>query len=284
MKRTHSLLIAVLMAVSCSCRAQAQSIQSTTIGSGVSGFGTTSTDGVVLTNGNPAAVNAQQQSPSLAFYSQGWGTTPSASTNLAFWIDALPVQGAAVPTQTMEWQSKIGGAAATKPMTLTSSGVLTLLGNVSATSFTAAAGNQFTLTSGFSIASGGANGTIQPTTSSGSFIATIQWSTTNTTKTANYSVAAIDGGIEFNNAGAGGAVTNTLPTSRSGLQFSFYVDAAQILCVQAAGSDTIRDVGTVSAAAGNVFSSTVGSTLHLFCPVAGKWIIDQERGTWTGPQ
>ena len=79
-------------------------------------------------------------------------------------------------------------------------------------------------------------------------------------------------------------MTNTLPTAAAGLHYYFYVDVAQQLTVQASGSDTIRNAGTVSAAAGNIYSSTIGSTLHLFSPKATVWIVDRLTGTWTGPQ
>jgi len=105
-------------------------------------------------------------------------------------------------------------------------------------------------------------------------------------KTANYTVLTTDSGTFFNNTGAVGARTNTLPTAAVGLHYSFYVDAAQILCVKtngAAASDVIRYTSTVSSTDGTIFSSTIGSTLHLFSPKANLWVVDTLAGTWSGP-
>ena len=49
----------------------------------------------------------------------------------------------------------------------------------------------------------------------------------------------------------------------------------------ASGTDTIRNAATVSAAGGLIFSSTPGSVVHLFCPLAGTWYVDTINGTWT---
>jgi hypothetical protein len=100
-------------------------------------------------------------------------------------------------------------------------------------------------------------------------------------KTANYSVVADDSGTYFNNNGAVTAVTNTLPTAVAGLHYALAVVANFNTAFKASGSDTIRSVGTVSAAGGLVFSSTVGSTVHVFCPASGGWWIDSTNGTWT---
>jgi hypothetical protein len=100
-------------------------------------------------------------------------------------------------------------------------------------------------------------------------------------KTANYSVQVADCGSYLNNNGAVGAVTNTLPAAAAGLHYSLAVVAGFNCAFKASGADTIRSVGTVSAGGGLVYSSTIGSTLHLFCPAAGGWWIDSTNGTWT---
>lgn len=100
-------------------------------------------------------------------------------------------------------------------------------------------------------------------------------------KTANYTVTTGDSGACINNNGAVGAVTNTLPASAAGLHYALAVVANQNLAFKGNGTDTIRSVGTVSGAGGLVFSSTVGSTLHLYCPASGGWWIDSTNGSWT---
>lgn len=100
-------------------------------------------------------------------------------------------------------------------------------------------------------------------------------------KTANYSVVIGDSGTYFNNAGAVGAVTNSLPASTPGQHYGLAVVTGQNIAFKASGAETIRSVGGVSGAGGLVFSSTVGATLHLYCPAAGGWFIDSTNGAFT---
>lgn len=99
-------------------------------------------------------------------------------------------------------------------------------------------------------------------------------------KTANYTVTALEGNAWINNNGASGAVTNTLPAAFEGRQYGFVILAAQTLVIKAAGSDTIRILGTVSAGGGQAATNVVGTTLHLHCPVAGQWVADSQIGAW----
>lgn len=100
-------------------------------------------------------------------------------------------------------------------------------------------------------------------------------------ETANYTLLTTDVGSWVNNSGASGAVTNTLPAATLGYQFGLTVIAAQICTFKAVGSDTIRNAGSVSTAAGGITANTVGSHIHIYCPVAGQWIADSVIGSWT---
>jgi hypothetical protein len=100
-------------------------------------------------------------------------------------------------------------------------------------------------------------------------------------KTANYSILQSDSGTYFNNNGAVAAQTNTLPGSVPGMKFSLSCLVAQNTAFKASGADTIRSVGGVSAAAGLLFSSTIGSTAEIYCPAAGTWYVVSTNGTWT---
>jgi len=100
------------------------------------------------------------------------------------------------------------------------------------------------------------------------------------TKTANYTVTSADSASVVDNRGATGATTNTLPTASAGLQIGFTILAAQPLVVKASGSDTIRVAGSVSAAGGQAATNVVGTSLHLYCPVAGQWVADSVVGAW----
>lgn len=85
----------------------------------------------------------------------------------------------------------------------------------------------------------------------------------------------------YTNTGAAGEVILTLPASATGLRFMFAVDAAQYLRVKAAGSDTIRDAATVSAAAGYIRANVAGNVLEVTCIASGKWYVTSKTGTWT---
>lgn len=92
-------------------------------------LGTTSTDGVTLTNTTAATGGATVQiSPRLRFRGNAWDT--AASQTVDFFIENLPAT-AATPTGTLKFLYSLNGAAATTPMSLTSAGA------VSAASFTA---------------------------------------------------------------------------------------------------------------------------------------------------
>jgi len=85
----------------------------------------------------------------------------------------------------------------------------------------------------------------------------------------------------FNNSGASGAVTNTLPATAVGRNYKFTIVAAQVFCVQAAGSDVIRYGGTVGGAAGRIYASTPGMCLELICDVAGTWTVHSAQAIYT---
>lgn len=101
------------------------------------------------------------------------------------------------------------------------------------------------------------------------------------TVTANNTLIASDSSVYLNNSGASGAVTNTLPAAVAGEWFQATVVTAQNFCFDAAGTDTIRDAASVSAAGGLLFSSTIGNTVRIYCPIAGAWYVDYGVGTWT---
>jgi len=107
------------------------------------------------------------------------------------------------------------------------------------------------------------------------------YQTKNLTKTSNFSLTSIDSATYVNNSGAGGTVTNTLPAATAGLHYSFVILTAQNMTVQAVGSDTLRNAATASAAGGFANASTIGNSFHLYCPVAGQWLMESVQGTWT---
>lgn len=101
-------------------------------------------------------------------------------------------------------------------------------------------------------------------------------------KTAGYTLLAADGNKVLTNTGSTGTVIFTLPAATLGLTYSFSVEVAQILEILAVGTDVLRIGATTSAAAGNLQSNVIGSTLVLVCTKAGTWTtMGGISGTWT---
>lgn len=100
-------------------------------------------------------------------------------------------------------------------------------------------------------------------------------------KTSNYSLTYTDANTPFTNTGASGAVNFTLPTAFAGLEYDFYIDAAQTFTITAGASTSIRIAGSNSAAAGNISASTIGNSVKLKAISATQWVAMSHEGTWT---
>lgn len=91
----------------------------------VDGLVTTSTDGLVLQNTTAATSGVTVQiSPRVKIRGNGWDT--AASQTLDFFMETLPAS-AATPTATFNLGFSRNGGAATLPMTVSSTGVVTVL-------------------------------------------------------------------------------------------------------------------------------------------------------------
>lgn len=93
-------------------------------------------------------------------------------------------------------------------------------------------------------------------------------------------------GFHFTNEGASALIVFNLPTAvlnttTGGYYYNFYVQDADGLQVTAAAGDTIRVGPSVSAAAGNISSTTIGSSIRLHCINATEWVAEAVIGTWT---
>lgn len=88
-------------------------------------------------------------------------------------------------------------------------------------------------------------------------------------------------GNTYSNEGAAAIVPFTLPSARVGYKFAFIVQDADGIRVTAASGDTIRINGSVSAAAGKIESTTVGSVVELLAINATEWVATRSSGTWT---
>lgn len=101
--------------------------------------------------------------------------------------------------------------------------------------------------------------------------------------TADDTLTAAESGSTHSNTGAAGTITITLPAATVGLEFSFYVGAAQQLRIDPNGSETISlpSTGVAGAAGKYLVADAVGETVRLLCPKAGTWAVMGFTGTWT---
>jgi len=101
--------------------------------------------------------------------------------------------------------------------------------------------------------------------------------------TAGDTLTAAETGSVHTNTGAAGTITLILPAATVGLEFYFYVGAAQELRLDPNGTETISLPSTgVAGAAGKYLSAdAVGETVHLLCGKAGTWSVMGYTGTWT---
>lgn len=93
-------------------------------------------------------------------------------------------------------------------------------------------------------------------------------------------VAAVDSNVNYTNEGAAAKIVFNLPTAVAGYTYTFVVQDADGIDVTAAAGDTIRFAGTVTAAAGTITSTTIGSTITLVAINATEWIATSLMGTW----
>jgi hypothetical protein len=109
-------------------------------------------------------------------------------------------------------------------------------------------------------------------------------------KTSNYTAVLLDSGTIFDNAGAGGQVTITLPDMTSGVRGAVYTvvnqgGGATWMRLQAAGNalDRISYNGTLGAVGGNLTSSTTYASITVSAPGSGGnvWNVIAATGGWT---
>ncbi len=100
--------------------------------------------------------------------------------------------------------------------------------------------------------------------------------------TSGDTLTAAESGSIHTNAGASGAVTLVLPSAVVGLFFIFYVQAAQELRLDPAGSETIAlpSTGAQSAAGKYITADAAGEYVQVVCTLAGQWEVMSYRGTW----
>lgn len=85
----------------------------------------------------------------------------------------------------------------------------------------------------------------------------------------------------FTNEGASAEIVFDLPTILPGCRYTFVVQDANGIQINAATGDTIRIAGSVSAAAGLIESAVIGNTITLVAINATEWIATAVNGVWT---
>lgn len=121
----------------------------------------------------------------------------------------------------------------------------------------------------------------------GTINSTQQWSNIKrgtASKTTAYPVVATDSNVAFDNMGAAGVVTFTLPSAVVGQTFSFTATVAQQIKVQAGGSDAISMFGNNKSVGGLITGpATVnqGASVEMVCTSANMWAVTSFLGTWT---
>ena len=116
-----------------------------------------------------------------------------------------------------------------------------------------------------------------PITTTGTLSATV----TSVTKTASYSVLAADSFVHFDDIGAAGTVTFTLPAAAAGLSFTFTEYTAHNMVLQAAGTDIINIGLSPSTAGGTQTAGGAYSSVTLEAHGTGIWVASAALGAWT---
>jgi hypothetical protein len=255
---------------------------------------TAPTGGVEVRNDTVASSGNQQYSPGVFWQGQGWKTTATAASQpVRFRSYAVPVQGSSAPTANWTLDSSINGGSFGNGLTYSSAGILTAAsslvssgGNISATVGSVTAANFVQTVANFQFSGGTvikqtSDGKLYATENAGTKIATFQGNAEISSKTANYTVVALDSGKWFNNTGAAGTVTFTLPTAAAGQIFWFYNDAAQTINLTSVGSDVFQWGSYTSGTTKTFATATKGHSCMIYCPKATVWVIQYASEGWT---
>lgn len=94
-------------------------------------------------------------------------------------------------------------------------------------------------------------------------------------------LTATESGTVLTNEGATAENYHTLPTAVAGYQFTFICQDVDGIRVVANTGDTIRVIDKVTAAAGYLSSTTIGSYVTLVAINATEWFATSIGGVWT---
>ena len=103
-----------------------------------------------------------------------------------------------------------------------------------------------------------------------------------TDRAADLTLIPSDNGNLFTNRGATGQIIYTLPVPQVGMNFRFFVVAAQNLRIVATTGVTIRIGAGVTAAAGHIDNATTGGYVELTALSTTQWYgVEGVAGAWT---
>lgn len=108
----------------------------------------------------------------------------------------------------------------------------------------------------------------------------IGWRSRVAAKTSSASEATIDLNGVLTNEGATALITRTI-TAIGGNRYVYVVQDADGIRVQAASGDTIRVMDKVTAAAGYIESTTIGSVVELLAINSTEFVAVSIHGVWT---
>lgn len=102
-------------------------------------------------------------------------------------------------------------------------------------------------------------------------------------KTAAFTVLTSQTGSVFSTVGAGGAVIFSLPAAVVGLEYFFYVGAAQDLRIKPVAGEfmSVAATGVPGTVSQLLTANLAGETAHIICAEATIWANYSIIGTWT---
>jgi hypothetical protein len=88
-------------------------------------------------------------------------------------------------------------------------------------------------------------------------------------------------GTDYNNTGASGTITFTLPAWAAGLNYCFTDTAGHTVVVKAGSGNFITEVGVSSVSGGTITSMSQYSTVCIVAMTATGWQVDRHVGSWS---
>lgn len=226
----------------------------------------TTAQGLLLQNITAAANGAQQFTPALSFSSNGWGTTGGTSQTI-IWKNYATTTQSTVPTGTIIWAESVAGAGFTTRMSLTTAGLLTITGSI-----TASGGTSIITANRTAIAVTSSDGFVASNTTASTVGTPVQMSSRSRwSGTAWNTTAVASQTVDF--------IAETLPSSGA------TISAAWNLSAQINGGGytqvfSVSSAGAVTALSFNGVALTTGGSGSNFLNDQGNYVAVSGGTTW----